>query len=115
MSTEAQRLAEARQAMFPKGRVWFQRWKAFGWPIGKGSDEWGRHTFWISLPYIVTVIVAYKWCDCEDTDLDDMRCYFPGCPAVGMFKFGDGPTYCVTHDEEMARSFLAGEYEDVIA
>lgn len=114
MSTEAERRREIRKSMFPHHRIWFERfvtWK----PIWLGNDQWLRHTIVIGIPYVISAVIAYKWCECDDVEMDGMECQFPGCPAMAWFSNGADPAYCFTHDANLYRDWLAGEFEDVIA
>lgn len=78
---------------FPPSRPWFYR--GAGWsPISRGSDEWGRHTLVLSIPFVVSMVIPIKNCKCDD--VDEFRCTFPDCPHLGLVAGGP----CPTHDPD---------------
>lgn len=77
--------------MFPTGRPWFSR--GAGWlPVYRGSDEWGRHTLVLAIPFVGSVVFPLRPCDCEG--MAEFGCSFPGCPFLALFP----DARCVTHD-----------------
>lgn len=84
------------KGMFPKPfwLWWFGPWK----PVMRGSDEFGRHTICIGIPWLVHLVIPWRICpvtgDCAD--MAEFRCVFPCCPYMAV---GTGGT-CMTHDEE---------------
>lgn len=84
---------DIERQMFPS-TFWFTRFSSWK-PIWKGSDEWGRHTICIGIPFLLHVVIPTKPCDCED--MAEFACTFPGCPYTG-FTTDD---YCMTHHAEM--------------
>jgi len=111
-TTEAAHLREIRKGLFPR-RVWLSDPRCRTWgrlPFGKGSDEWGRHTVYLHIPWVIYVVVAYRWCACEDMEM--FACEFPGCPARGCYSVPYEPTYCMTHHERFYRDWLDGEFDD---
>ena len=89
--------------MFPRSWPWLS-WRATTWPgsglrhlspIGRGSDEWGRHTVTVGIPYVLLVVIPTKPCDCAD--MAEFACVFPGCPYQAMSP----DEHCVTHDREL--------------
>lgn len=79
------------EVMFP-ARFWFGRYSTFK-PFFTGSDEWGRHTIVLSIPFVAAVVIATKPCRC--VDMIEFACVFPGCPFQAIVPGGK----CVTHDE----------------
>lgn len=80
--------------MFPRP-FWVSRFSLLSWPVFKGSDEWFRHTLVVGIPGLVSLVIPYKRCDCDDLANND--CTFPGCPFKSCVQGGQ----CMTHDEEL--------------
>lgn len=85
--------------MFPAA-FWVSRFSSWK-PVFKGSDEWGRHTICVGIPFLLHVIVPTKPCDCDD--MAEFRCTFPGCPYMGIVA----NSTCQTHDREFWRDEVA--------
>jgi hypothetical protein len=95
-------------ALFPNQSSWwvvpfwkFHRW-GFFWPaVGTGGDEWGWHTFYVTVPLVGQIVVRTKRCDCEE--MEEFKCPWPACPQSATQAGG----YCFTHDREYAEELLA--------
>jgi hypothetical protein len=91
---------EFQRAMFPRR---FRPERMGRKPLYRADDEWGRHTLTAGVPFLWGVTLAYKWCD--DSDMLEFRCTFPGCPANALSNH-EGRK-CVTHDEELNEAVWA--------
>lgn len=92
VETASNHAPNAGPTCWPKW-LWFTKGNR-GLPMWRGSDEWGRHTLVVGIPWLWSVVISYKWCD--DADMDEFRCTFPGCQALAVGT--NSP--CPTHDPE---------------
>lgn len=74
-------------------RIWWMKWGR-ALPIWRGSDEWGRHTIVIQIPWLGGIVIATR--ACTHDDMQQFACTWPSCPYLGMVP----DDFCPTHDPE---------------
>lgn len=86
-------MTSSGESIFPPRAPWFTRGRALAF-FWRGSDEWGRHTIVLQVPWLGGVVIPTR--ACTEPEMAEFRCTWPGCPYHGIVP-GE---FCPTHDPE---------------